>query len=56
MLTQDMTVTKYLINLMVLYKASGKPKPNIVIDLPALKRQVIGTEVSLTYEPEDPQQ
>lgn len=54
MLTQDMTVTKYLINLMVLYKASGKPKPNIVIDLPALKRQVIGTEVSLTYEPEDP--
>lgn len=54
MLTQDMTVTKYLINLMVLYKASGKPKPNIVIDLPALKRQVIGLGVRPSYGPEDP--
>ena len=54
MLTQDMTVTKYLINLMVLYKASGKPKPNIVIDLPAVKRQVFGPEVRPSYGPEDP--
>ena len=34
----DMPVGQYLMLLMVLYKATGKPKPNVVIDLPAVKR------------------
>lgn len=34
----DMPVGQYLTIVMVLYKATGKPKPNVVIDLPAVKR------------------
>ena len=35
----DMPVGQYLMILMVLYKATGKPKPNVVIDLPAVERR-----------------
>ena len=34
----DMPVGQYLMLVMVLYKLTGKPKPNVVIDLPAKKR------------------
>jgi hypothetical protein len=34
----DMPVGQYLTIVMVLYKAMGKPKPNVVIDLPAVER------------------
>jgi hypothetical protein len=34
----DMPVGQYLTIVMVLYKATGKPKPNVVIDLPAVER------------------
>ena len=34
----DMPVGLYLLLVMVLYKMTGKPKPNVVIDLPAVKR------------------
>lgn len=53
-LKQDMNITTYLIFLMILYKASGKPKPNVVIDLPAVKRRVFGPSVMVSYGPEDP--
>lgn len=53
-LKQDMNITRYLILLMVMYKASGKPKPNVVIDSPAVKRQVFGLSVMPSYGPEDP--
>lgn len=35
-----MPVGQYLTNLMLLYKMSGKPKPVVVIDLPAKKREL----------------
>lgn len=55
-LTQNMNITEYLIHLLVLYKTDGKPKPNVVIDLPAVKRQVIveNSEDLIVYGPEDP--
>jgi hypothetical protein len=53
-LKQDMNITRYLVLLMVMYKASGKPKPNIVIDSPAVKRRVFGPSVMPSYGPEDP--
>lgn len=34
----DMPVGLYLLLVMILYKLTGKPKPNVVIDLPAKKR------------------
>jgi hypothetical protein len=34
----DMPVGQYLIIVMALYKVTGKPKPNVVIDLPAVER------------------
>ena len=34
----DRTVGEYLLTLMILYKATGKRKPNVIIDLPAVKR------------------
>jgi hypothetical protein len=34
----DLEVGLYLMMVMVLYKLTGKPKPNVVIDLPAVKR------------------
>ena len=34
----DMPVGQYLIMVMALYKVTGKPKPNVVIDLPAVER------------------
>lgn len=34
----DMSVGEYLIKTLALYKLSGKPKPNVVIDLPAVER------------------
>ena len=37
----DMPVGIYLLTVMVLYKLTGKPKPNVVIDLPAVKREDI---------------
>ncbi len=37
-------ISQYLPLLMVLYKAEGKPKPTIKIDMPAVKRKVYTTE------------
>jgi len=37
----DMPVGMYLLTVMVLYKLTGKPKPNVVIDLPAVTREDI---------------
>jgi hypothetical protein len=34
----DMSVGEYLIKTMALYKLTGKPKPNVVIDLPVVER------------------
>lgn len=34
----DISVGQYLITVMALYKMTGKPKPNVVIDLPAVER------------------
>lgn len=42
-----MPVGQYLTNLMLLYKMSGKPKPIVVIDLPAKKRELPLTEETL---------
>lgn len=53
-LKQDMNITRYLILLMILYKASGKPKPNVVIDLPAVKRPYSHSIEMASYGPEDP--
>ena len=35
---ENMDIGLYLISLMALYKKTGRPKPNVVIDIPALKR------------------
>ena len=40
------SISQYLPLLMVLYKAEGKPKPTIKIDMPAVKRKVYTTETS----------
>lgn len=37
----EMPISQYLAILMVLYKAEGKPKPTIKIDMPAVKRKVM---------------
>jgi hypothetical protein len=42
--TVNMSVGQYLLILMLLYKMSGKPKPVVVIDLPAKKRELVPTE------------
>jgi len=38
------SISQYLPLLMVLYKAEGKPKPSIEIDMPAVKRKVYTTK------------
>lgn len=59
----DIPVGQYLIILMILYKLTGKPKPNVVIDLPVMKREdVVGRKIEdeknaisgPSYGPEDP--
>ncbi len=59
----DVPVGQYLIILMVLYKLTGKPKPNVVIDLPVMKREDnVGRKIEdqkntvsvASYGPEDP--
>lgn len=46
-----MPISQYLAMLMVMYKAEGKPKPTIKIDMPAVKREVItGAPVSAQTE------
>lgn len=47
----NMSISQYLVILMVLYKAEGKPKPIIKIDTPAVKREVMtGAPVSAQTE------
>lgn len=43
-------VSQYLSILMALYKAEGKPKPTIKIDMPAVKRKLTGAMVSAQTE------
>jgi hypothetical protein len=59
----DIPVGQYLIILMILYKLTGKPKPNVVIDLPVMKREDnVGRKIEdqknsisgPSYGPEDP--
>ena len=46
------SISQYLPLLMVLYKAEGKPKPTVKIDMPAVKRTVYGgKEEKLTESP-----
>lgn len=46
----DMPVGIYLLNVMVLYKLTGKPKPNVVIDLPAVTREEIKNVIKKKWE------
>ena len=47
----NMPIAQYLVILMVMYKAEGKPKPTIKIDMPAVKRELItGAPVSAQTE------
>lgn len=39
-----MPISQYLAMLMVMYKAEGKPKPTIKIDMPAVKRKVMTSQ------------
>ena len=48
--TIDMSISQYLLILMVLYKAEGKPKPTIKIDMPAVKRKVSAPMISAQTE------
>lgn len=38
--TIEFPVGQYLLHMMVIYKMSGKPKPKVVLDLPAKKREL----------------
>ena len=40
----NMPIGQYLAILMVMYKAEGKPKPTIKIDMPAVKRKVMTSQ------------
>jgi hypothetical protein len=40
----NMPISQYLTILMVMYKAEGKPKPTIKIDMPAVKRKVMASQ------------
>ena len=40
----NMPISQYLAILMVMYKAEGKPKPTIKIDMPAVKRKVMASQ------------
>ena len=40
----NMPISQYLALLMVMYKAEGKPKPTIKIDMPAVKRKVMASQ------------
>lgn len=46
----NMPISQYLVILMVLYKAEGKPKPTIKIDMPAVKRKVSAPMISAQTE------
>jgi hypothetical protein len=46
----NMPISQYLVILMVLYKAEGKPKPTIKIDMPAVKRKVSAQMISAQTE------
>lgn len=49
----DIPVGLYLMVVMVLYKLTGKPKPNVVIDLPAKKRMNPANQEVLPIEDPD---
>jgi len=46
----NIPISQYLVILMVLYKAEGKPKPTIKIDMPAVKRKVSAQMISAQTE------